>query len=116
MKLSEAIKKGSQKNKQAFGFLTRRIIDESNELVITTCALGAAYVGAFNQLPYGVDGKNPYHRLRELFPELQTIYSNLDETYVAVRGCSLESQIVHLNDTQHLSREKIAELLEKKGY
>jgi hypothetical protein len=112
MKLSEAIRLGSLLRRQTFG----PFFSSTN---CGTCAMGAALeaVGQLKQLnaPKTDATKINSRRVRKIWPWLKW---RLDLHHCP--WCSrLESfpnvyyLIVHLNDDDHLSREKIAELMTK---
>jgi hypothetical protein len=114
-KLSEAMLKGCELTGQAFhGFLDNKG---------RTCALGAAYQGAFGKSP---DCEvlsslfNTYPELREAVTSTSPLFSYLplDLQSIINRGglFTLRWAIEEMNDRDRKTREEIAVILEKAGY
>jgi hypothetical protein len=104
MKLSEAIRKGSENTVRMQGSLTWR--DPEGRLY--ACALGAAHIGNGGD-PDLEDGEI-YTILWNTWPELQALIT--DEK---VRR-NLGNAIWNKNDRQNWARERIANWLEEKGF
>ncbi len=99
MKLSEAIRLGSMVHPQGIGKL--RSVNLSNE-VISTCALGAAYVASGLDIVTHTDN---YDELIQLYPILsKRVIQPLLGT-----GMELVHLIYWLNDSQRWTREAIAD-------
>ena len=92
MTLSEAIRIGARIHPQCRERMFGVINHEQR-----TCALGAAYVATFGVFAYGNSGP-AYARLEKHYPELRNV----------------SNQIISWNDDLGLTREEIAEKLEKK--
>jgi hypothetical protein len=101
MKLSEAIRAGAVKCPQTTGTYYR---DGA------TCALGAAYEGAFGQMP-ATGYLSVYERLVALFPALRTPYDGDGDS----ESWDLRDAIMHRNDSLGWTREQIADWLESQG-
>ncbi len=82
--------------------------------VIKSCALGAAYEAVFG-LPQshhendGIDG-NHYTKLQGRFPELKAKFNGFGSDFVC-----LQDNITKANDNHGMSREQIADELERIG-
>lgn len=104
MKLSTAIRKGCEQHPQDSG----RLFTEVNNVVISSCVLGAALVGV-----YGQDGTAlSYSELAKVFPLLEqpVNYPPGAEDFIASE--SLSDVMIHLNDRAGWTREKIADWVE----
>jgi hypothetical protein len=120
-KLSEAMIKGCELSGQVFN----KLADAKGR----TCALGAAYVGSFEDIPKGPYFVEAIAKLRDAYPELRESISvdsamikDLPEdikTKMRIIGDStvnLQEFIVRLNDFAKKTREEIAVILERAGY
>ena len=100
LELAEAIAAGARRRPQAFGTY---FSDDGG-----SCALGAAYEGAY-ALPREVHAVRP--RLDRLFDCLENVRRRCPV------GCNkrlpLNAIILHLNDDHHWTREQIVEWLRK---
>ena len=100
LELAEAIAAGAQRRPQAFGAY---FSDDGG-----SCALGAAYEGAY-ALPREVRTVRP--RLDRLFDCLENVRKKCPE------GCNkrlaLNAIILHLNDDHHWTREQIVDWLKQ---
>ena len=106
MKLSEAIRKGSQGNKQIFGNLA---VEDQYGHVVGTCAMGAA-LHALKK--YDLNSVDSYVYLREEFPLINYVYGPVDP----IGQGSVEdlfSAIWLWNDSLGLTREEIADRVAK---
>jgi hypothetical protein len=100
LELAEAMAAGARRRPQAFGAY---FSDDGG-----SCALGAAYEGAY-ALPRDVPSLRP--RMHRLFDCLENVRRRCPE------GCQkrlpLNAIILHLNDDHHWSREQIVEWLRR---
>lgn len=105
MKISEAMRIGAMMHPQTFGELY--VYDDTimPPVITATCALGAARVGgASAQMMVTLAHRGP----RRIYCPLCSRDYQYVETYP-----SIERVIIHLNDSHYLSREAIADWLEK---
>jgi hypothetical protein len=112
MTLGEAMRKGAAQRPQCFGSVMRQVGDE----VTGTCALGAAYEGAFGFAALvSNDDESLFHM------ELEDV-AEADGLNVTIhRACpvcgpepsvQLLDLVAHLNDMHDWSRERIADWLD----
>ncbi len=102
--IANRMKVGARLRPQAFGTCFEFSEDGT---VMASCALGAVIEGL------GVDPKSQWY-LDHLLPELASpigFSCKCNEVFVP----TLLAYIIHLNDDHHISREKIAKLLEKQA-
>lgn len=114
MKLSDAIRKGSEQRPQAFGtyFQTGKARDE----IIGSCAMGAAIEGYT-----GLADDRGYSELLEAFPIIEHVKVLLPVEPIAKieppiswnTTFDLDDAIFELNDTYKWTREQIADWIEK---
>ncbi len=95
MKLSTAIREGAKLRPQCRGEM---------HFKGASCALGAAYEFATGRITKSI------YKMRKLFPELAKTFEYKGVVY------PLEVHITTMNDREELSREKIASIIEKKGF
>lgn len=101
MLLEEAIRAGSAVTLQAYG--TPYSVDGDE---VSTCALGAALVGACNANE--VVWNDCTRKLFALFPELRlTVWGNDNKPF----RIALSALVVSLNDDYRVSREDIADFI-----
>lgn len=109
MKLSEAIRKGSEGTQQITDLYLLR--DEDG---LHCCALGAAWHGCF---PNGVFAPGAIYR--DIIACTGTDLYQVVETRLDAYGDDIEmtlaQRIVVMNDEQHKTREEIADWLEGQG-
>ena len=108
MRLSDAIRKGSQQRPQGYGSLFQSAIVELSEegfrIATVSCALGAAYEGLFGTAPEDAE--------LECLDELEAAFPILKER----RGNeTLMDGILLRNDHEKLTREQIADWLDEQG-
>ena len=96
LKLSEAIRIGARLRPQGFGALFRN--GES-------CAWGAAYEAICGYPGHGVFGFSDSHAGRMIGNVLSEYFPGIAADYVYER-----------NDSEHMTREQIADWLESQGY
>lgn len=100
-KLSQAMRLGATFTPQARGYTCKQ---NSTTGINHTCAIGAAYHGAFGEPPQTLGTGICWAELMKRF-KMSATYDNI----------SLQDEIVMMNDEQRLTREQIADWLEKKG-
>ncbi len=100
MKLWEAILIGCDRRGQAFTTLFHK---EKGKEEVTSCALGAAIEGAF-----GKPSRRLQDRLRREFPILRRDFDWRPWVPSEHWERVLEDLIVHMNDAERWSRERIA--------
>ena len=107
--LSEAIKQGAQLRPQAFGALFRKADAGSDETLMGSCALGAAFE-ATGEIPSIEEGNHYeiYDELEEHFAILRTRATCPECDHPAMRNNTLGAVITHLNDSHFYTREQIA--------
>lgn len=109
LKLSEAIRLGAAKSLPTTGLYSK--VNEDGQ--ICTCALGAAYLGAFGEPPEPM-GIGMWTALKEA-TGLDIDNHIVDHPAYNVSDWNLSSAIISLNDSNGWSREKIADWLERIG-
>lgn len=106
--MSEAIRAGALLRPQAFGHLFKYAWKE-NDLEIQSCAIGAA--------AEAVSGRRANSGGTEAYNFLSRLYPYLRDKCACPEACSeseeVQDIIIHLNDDHLMSRERIADWVEK---
>lgn len=110
--LSDALRAGAADYQQAFGSLCER----TDGKVSAICALGAIYLGAFNDIATrSLCALDELHKAG--FPvNARLVPGDIPEEVTNTRVQTIGDLIVELNDTLHWSFAEIAEWLEQKGF
>lgn len=106
MKLSEAIRKGSEMvPKQCTGWFQQETQEDGSWQLTHACAIGAAAVAvAGHQSTHGAKGEQHQISLQDIFPGIHDEHGNFNE---------IARAIMEKNDSQHMTREQIADWLEE---
>lgn len=103
MKLSEAIRRGARRRPQAFAALFAEV-EREGEQVIGSCAWGAAYEGVTGLHFQNSDKEGHDEIVERLAQQFPAAYSELYD------------QLCDMNDSDRLTREEIADFVERAGF
>lgn len=103
-KLSELIREGAKLRPQIYGdFFEGTYPSVGDEMVMGSCALGAAWEAATGQM-HGISG------------DMDSFHASIEPYCTRIPPLTVLMWAVHRNDKKYHTREQIADWLEGRGY